>query len=100
MRSNAVFNAAMRAALPTPRRSANVAAVTSDPDEVVGHRIESRMDHFVIHREDEHRMETTLERSFELVSGFAVDVSRLALRRSMGLRLQRWHAEDRHPGFG
>src|SRR4051812_48566575 len=69
--------------------------MTSDTQEIMRHRIESGVDDFIIHREHENRMEMTLERTLEGVTGFAIDMPGLALRGRMALGFQRGHPEDR-----
>ena len=58
-------------------------------EQVLRHRGEARVDHLVVHREEEHVVEEPLE----VVPGFAVDVPLLALRRGVGLRLERRRAK-------
>lgn len=54
--------------------------MTGDTQKIVGHRIEAGMYDFVIHGKNEYSMKILFESAFELVTGFAIDVTGLALR--------------------
>src|SRR6202035_1300898 len=74
--------------------SADLLWVSTDGEQIVRHRIKAGMHDLIVHREDKNRVEVLLHRRFQIRSGFAIDVPRLALRRSVKLRFERWHAKD------
>src|SRR5215208_789830 len=74
------------------------AEMAADSQQIMCHRIKAGMHHFIVHGEYEYRVEVPLERALERLSRLAVHVTGLALRGSIGLRLERRHSEDGYAG--
>ena len=70
--------------------------MAGDAEEIVRHRIKASVHDLVVHREHENGVEVTFQRGLERFAGFAIHVTCLALRRSVQLRFQGWHAEYRN----
>src|SRR6266540_3072999 len=64
---------------------------------IVRHRVEAGVNDFVVHREHEDAREILLKQRLQLLAALAIDMTGLAERRGMWLRLDRWRADDQDP---
>ena len=56
------------------------AAVAGNTKKIMRHRVETGMDHFIVHGENENGVEVAVKGTIQRVAGFAIDVASLALR--------------------
>jgi hypothetical protein len=64
----------------TPLSAASLSAMASHGEKIMSHWIKTGVHHLIIHREHENAVEVLFQSPLKRFTGFAVDVTNLALR--------------------